>query len=814
MSDTQNAADMTVRKARAGLSWVWIVPIIALVVSLGVAWQNFSQRGTLIDIVFQNASGVKAGETVLKFRDVEVGTVEKVGFDEGLGDVIVTVRVDNDVVPYLDDDAMFWVVTPDVSLRGVTGLETVLSGVFIEGTWDREPEFAQTEFYGLESPPLTTIDQLGTAISLRTRDGSALSNGAPILHKGIRVGFLEAPRLSSDGQSVIVDGFVEFPYDRILTTSTRFWDTSGFSISLGASGVELDVNSIASLIEGGVAFDTVVSGGGAVPQGYFYDIFDDEETARSSVFVNPNTTTIELAVLFDGSVSGLTKGSDVRFQGIRVGQVSDLSAVINEETGEADVQLRAILSLETGRIGMDADTTEEEAFRFLADYVSNGLRARLSTANILSGALIVELVEDDSVAPGQLDLSAEPYPILPTANAAIADVAETAEDVLARIERLPIEQLLQGAIDLMASLERLANDDAVREVPEGLVALLDETRALVASDDVQGIPPDIRNAIGDFDELVQSFVTARLAAQLNETLQVATQAASNITSGTENLPEVSAQLEQLLVKVNDLELAGLVTEATETLDSIDALMESDAVGALPGSLEETLAEARSLLIDARGLVASEDLQALPTDLRATVSQLNAVIAQIEAGDLVTKLGSAIDSANTAAQSIEVASADLPAITAEIQSLAEKANALELEPLVAEATDTLQSIDDLLEADGMDELPDSLNASLAEVRTILTEVREGGAVASLNAALSSANDAAQAIEAATVDIPALAERANALVQETRAVVDSYSTRSRFGAEALTTLQDIQDAADAISALARAIQRNPNSLLTGR
>ena len=148
------------------------------------------------------------------------------------------------------------------------------------------------------------------------------------------------------------------------------------------------------------------------------------------------------------------------------------------------------------------------------------------------------------------------------------------------------------------------------------------------------------------------------------------------------------------------------------------------------------------------------------------------------------------------------------------ALADKANALEVEGLIAEAQQTLGSIDAFIGADGMDELPQGLNASLTELRTVLADLREGGAVENLNAALNAASDAAQAIQAATVDLPALAERADALVRETRAVVDGYSQRSRFGAETLTTLQDIQSAADAISALARTIQRNPSSLLTGR
>lgn len=108
----------------------------------------------------------------------------------------------------------------------------------------------------------------------------------------------------------------------------------------------------------------------------------------------------------------------------------------------------------------------------------------------------------------------------------------------------------------------------------------------------------------------------------------------------------------------------------------------------------------------------------------------------------------------------------------------------------------------------------MNAALDEMRGFLAEVRAGGAVENVNAALASANAAARAVEDAVSTLPALAARANRLVAQSEAVIESYSERSRFGAETLQTLRDIQEAADAVSALSRQIQRNPNSLLTGR
>ncbi len=673
------------------LSLVWLVPIVALTISLWAAWQNYADRGTLITISFENAAGITAGETTIKYRDVTVGEVEDVEFSNGLTDVLVHARIDKTVAPFLDDDAQFWVVRPDVSVRGITGLETVLSGVFIEGNWDTDADVAQLQFTGLEQPNLTRASQRGTSVVLRADDGGSIAAGAPILHKGIEVGYLEKPQLSFDGRQVTVNAFIESPYDRRITSSTRFWDTSGFSVSFGASGVSLNVNSLASLIEGGIAFDTVVSGGVAIEDGHRFDIFPSEQTARDSLFTDPNAEVLEVAVLFEESVSGLSVGSEVRFQGIRIGEVSDLNAIVVGDTDNAQVRLQAVLAIEPSRLGMGPDANVDTALTLLSDFVTRGLRARMVTGNILAGTLFVELVTLEDALPAIMTNTSGEFPVIPTTDSEISDVAATAEGLLARINALPVEELMDGAIDMMDSFERLANDDATRATPAALVALLDESRELIASEDLQAIPNEMRSVIADLDGLFAEAAEAGLIADLDAAVESAGQASINIAAATENLPQITANIETFTARANALELEALVNSATASLSSIDAL------------------------------IGTEDAIAFP----------------------------------------------------------------------AEA-----------------------NAALATLRALLDDVREGGAVQNVNAALASANEAAKAFENSVSTLPALAARANQLVAQTEAVVNSYSERSRFSNEVLSTLRSIQEASDAMFSLSRTIERNPNSLLIGR
>ena len=673
------------------ISLVWLVPVLALAISLWAAWQNYADRGTLITIVFENASGVSAGETKIKYRDVTVGEVEEVAFSDGLTEVLVHARIDKTVAPYLDDDAEFWIVRPDVSVRGITGLDTVLSGVYIEGNWDTEADVAQFEFYGLDTPNLTRASQRGTSVVLRADDGGSLSAGAPVLHKGLQVGYLEEPQLSFDGNQVVVSAFIESPYDRRITTSTRFWDTSGFSLSFGAGGVSLDVNSLASLIEGGIEFDTVVSGGAPVNSGHRFDIYENQQAARDSLFTDPNAEVLEVAVLFDQSVSGLTVGSEVRLQGIRIGQVSELSAIVVGDDDNASVRLQALLAIEPTRLGMTPGASSEEALDLLSDLVTRGLRARMVTGNILAGTLVVELVTLEDALPAIVALTSGEYPVIPTTASKISDVAETAEGVLARINALPVEELMEGAIDLMDSFERLANDEFTRATPEALVSLVDEARALVGSEALQAVPEELRDVIASLDALISQANDVGLISNIDVAVQTATRVADNIEIATRNLPQISDDIAQLTARANSLEFEALIASATETLAAVDAFIGN----------EDTLA-----------------------------------------------------------------------------------------------------------------LPASLNGALDEMRDFLAEVNGGDAMENLNSVLATANQAALAVEEAVSTLPALAERANRLVLQTETVIESYSERSRFGAETLQTLRDIQSAADAVTTLSRTIQRNPNSLLTGR
>ena len=695
-------ADMVIsppkRSFWRNLSYVWLVPFAALLVTLFIAWQSWAERGQKIEILFENAAGITADETTLRYRDVEIGIVEEVTFAPDLASVVVSARIDRTVAASLPEDAQFWIVRPEVSASGITGLSTVLSGAYIQAAFDPVPEAKATRFTGLENTPLILPGMRGTKVTLRTDSGTQLTPGAPIFHQGIEVGKIETPRLMDSGEGVIVDAFINAPYDSRLTSAARFWQVSGFSVNIGPSGLNLSVGSIASLVRGGIAFDTVFSGSEPIRSGQVFDLYDDEDTARASVFREEIENPVDLTVEFDESVSGLTAGSSVVYKGVKIGSVSFLGAFIEERNDTQEVVLRSVISIDPQRLGLDADAPTAEVIAFFSNAVQNGLRARLATQSIFSRSLVVELVELPDAAPDTLGIFAETAPLLPSVASDLPDVGATAEGLLQRVNDLPVEELLDQTIATLAAVESLAGDENLRAAPDAFVALLD---------------------------------------------------------------------------------------------------------------------------DARGLIGSPETQALPAELNTAISELRAVAEQLRQADAVNRLVAALDAAEEAATSvtdvaanIDTATETLPALIADLQALTEKANALEVEQFLAAASAFLEGADRLVDTPDMRALPASLTGALDEAREALAELREGGLIENTNATLASAREAASAVEDATANLPELSRRIEALVAEAERTLSDYGSQSSFNRETISSLREVRAAAEALSKLARAIERNPNSLLFGR
>ncbi|MBY6092195.1 MlaD family protein [Maritimibacter alkaliphilus] len=637
--------DVPVQPARRSLieriSIVWVVPLTALVIALAVAWHSYADQGPLIEISFDSAAGVKANETELRYRDVPVGLVEKVSFSDALERVVVSVRLDKDIADYVDDSAEFWVVRPEVNTQGVTGLDTVLSGVFIQGIWDSSAEGLKPAFEGRTEAPLNREGREGLRIRLRAANDAGLSEQVPIVYRGIEVGQVGRAVVSADGATVEAEAIIYAPHDRLISSSTRFWDTSGFSFSLGPGGAEIDFSSVSSLIRGGVTFQTVVSGGEPASGGDIFTVYPDEGAARSSLFGDNDGSgrALNVTAIFEENVAGLSVDAPVDLGGVRVGRVTALNGIVDRDRfGDNRVRLAAELRIRPSKLGLERGATPDEALDFLRDQVAQGMRARLVTASIFTGGLKVELLTVENAAPAEIRTEDGANPVIPTTASEIADVSATAEGVFERINALPVEELMQSAIGVMDNVSRLVGSEDIRAVLGEVRGLLGEARGFVGNEDLQALPGELSQTVAQLRQLTAQLNEQDVVGRLVAAVDTINTTVGSFGAAAEGVQPLMDRLNAIAAKAEQVPLDQLATDLDALLQSADALIDTDAA------------------------------RALPADLSAALDELRQLVGEMREGGLVENANQTLASARQAADNIASAAEDLPALLDRTQAL--------------------------------------------------------------------------------------------------------------------------------------------------
>ncbi|HEX2862663.1 MAG TPA: MlaD family protein [Lacunisphaera sp.] len=242
---------------------VWLVPVIALLVSGWLIARQFLDSGPIITIEFASGAGIQAGKTPLVYNGVVVGLVEKVSLSEKLDGVMVEVRLEPSAAPLAVEGSEFWLVRPEIGLSGIKGLETLLSGAQLRVHAGRgEPA---REFSALPRAPSHEAFVAGRQFVLRSDQLNSLNPGAPVFYREMKVGVVESHELAPDATHVRVTVNVFEPYHRLVHKDTQFWNAGGLSMKLGLLGAHVQSSSLESLVAGGVAFATPEQGPGAEP---------------------------------------------------------------------------------------------------------------------------------------------------------------------------------------------------------------------------------------------------------------------------------------------------------------------------------------------------------------------------------------------------------------------------------------------------------------------------------------------------------------------------------------------------------------------
>jgi paraquat-inducible protein B len=492
---------------RRRLPFVWILPVLVIVVAAFVAVQQKLAQGPSIDIYFQGADGIEANKTKIRYKDVDIGDVTHIHVSKDRKKVVVTARIRRDARDYLVQDTRFWVVRPRFTGGNISGLGTLVSGAYISVDVGRSST-ERYNFEGLEVPPIVTSDLPGREFVLHAEDIGSLSVGSTVFYRHISAGQVVAYSLDPGGASVTIKVFVYQPYDQFVTADTRFWQASGIDMSVNSDGVKLRTESLASILEGGIAFQAFPGTPTApAPADTLFTLFTDQERALRQADTEVRT----FVMYFGGSLRGLSAGAPVDLRGITIGEVKGLSAEYEREAGRLRFPVEVDIFPQRVRgLGLRGDRTpggpSDTAGRALLDsLVAHGMRAELKTGSLLTGQKYVALDFHTDLPPDRVGWDASP-PVFPTAAGALDEIQDSVSSIVKKLDKVPLDQMTAR---LMATMARL--DDTLKNA-DSLVRQLDGTIAPQISDtlkEAQGAMKNAKEVLGQ-DAPLQSDLSATL----------------------------------------------------------------------------------------------------------------------------------------------------------------------------------------------------------------------------------------------------------------------------------------------------------------
>ncbi|HEX5660501.1 MAG TPA: MlaD family protein, partial [Polyangiales bacterium] len=370
---------------RTHLSPMWIVPLLAVGLVGYLGYRALASHGPSITVTFKTAAGLRVEQTEVKYKSVMLGTVRGIELSEDASHVTVSIDMNARAEPMLTTHASLWVVRPRLQTGGFSalqaGLETLVSGAYIEldpGTPGGE---RKTAFQGLEEPPIVRSSEPGTTFFLRADEIGSLGVGSPVLHRQVPVGEILGVDLSEQTGAVSIRAFVRAPSDKLVRQDTRFWNASGLDVGMGASGLHVEVASVRAMLSGGVAFETPSEAASAASAeaGHTFVLLTSEAAAEPAL----HGPAVPYIAFFNDSVQGLSAGSPVTMLGMQVGNVTDVQLVLDPKTRER-LTARVAFVLQPRR-ALDEPTAQVLLPEPMRKQAAAGLRVVLETSSYVSG---------------------------------------------------------------------------------------------------------------------------------------------------------------------------------------------------------------------------------------------------------------------------------------------------------------------------------------------------------------------------------------------------------------------------------------------
>ncbi|MEK9628965.1 MAG: MlaD family protein [Nitrospinota bacterium] len=598
---------------QSGPSIVWLIPLVTLLVGGWLIVKTLSEQGPRATISFKTAEGIEVDKTKVKYKNVDIGVVEKIEFSDDFSNTILTVDFIQGSENFLRRSTRFWVVKPQLSLKGASGLGTLISGSYIE--IEPGPGAPQLHFVGLEKQPVVKSDEQGKKITLVTQNLGSVDTGSPIYYQGLPAGEVLGYELGNDRKSTYVYAFIKDPFDQLIRGNTNFWNVSGINVSMDADGFKVQTESIQSMIYGGIAFETPETLEQATTDvdNLVFTLHENYESIEKHAY----TKKIKFIMFFDSSIRGLNLGAPVEFKGIKVGSVLDVRLEFDKDS--TTFRIPVLIEIEPQRImerGLEGEVSSHQALNRL---VERGLRARLQTGSLLTSQLFIDL-DMHPGSPVNLSGTEAPFPELPTLPTSnFGAITQSAEELLAKLNAVDIEEVTSVLVDTIKTANKTMHtaDDAIKSA-----------NTLIQSPDIPKAIKDVRIALENFKNLTQKVEDSQLVASAEQTINSVDKAVNNADKIINSAGETIKGVNKTLSGVD------------KTLASADQAIK-DASNTL-GGVDKTLNSADTAINNVNKLITKPAITEAIEDIRVALNNFKNVTQKIDDTDLVASASKTLD----------------------------------------------------------------------------------------------------------------------------------------------------------------------------
>jgi paraquat-inducible protein B len=451
------------RIRRPRFSFVWIIPIVAALIAGYLGYRTLTEEGPLLTLTFSTGDGLSAAQTEMKYKSVALGTVESIALSPDHNNVVVKIRMTSVGAPFLNSHARFWVVRPNLSAAGISGLDTLVSGSYIAVDPGLPGGTYRDKFVGLEEPPGVRSDEPGSTFVLKADDIGSLGSGSPVFYRDVEVGEVLGYSIGDGVGPATINIFVRAPYNKLVRQQSHFWNSSGISVSLQGGAFHIMMQSLQAVISGGVTFDLPPEAINSPPSpdNASFPLYASQDVAESVGYHRK----VPLVTYFESSVAGLVPGAPVNVLGIQVGQVTDVKLMLDPIGGT--VKVRVAMELQPERVFRDRLLPSSALGDLLQDMVNKGLRVELETASYVTGQQVISL----ALVPG-----AKPVPVtregaafvMPSQASAFGSIIASLGTVSDKLAKMPLDKIGDNLNTLLITTNKTVGGAQINKTLESL----------------------------------------------------------------------------------------------------------------------------------------------------------------------------------------------------------------------------------------------------------------------------------------------------------------------------------------------------------